>query len=472
MLLQSWLCGVQSWLIGNRRMRRATRRRQRATSPVSSEVLEVRSLLAANITATLVEVGGANECPEDAGQNAVQTITADDAVDFLGDIHHHGPGSWGPLFYYLPNFNDLITEDPITEDPVAEDPVAEDPVAEDPIAEDPIAEDPIAEDPIAEDPIAEDPIAEDPLAEDPLAEDPVAEDPVAEYPVAEYPVAGDPVAGDPIDGDPVDGVEPIIFPPGKGPEGSCFPVEPVAPPSPVEVAVGNIPGWSGNTTHTGQVEVVPSSAATTSPDGSPFAILTAGDPNQPVTLSHTFYVHVGDTISGSSFFHAGDYMPYDDAGGVRILDADGDVLEELMSSSVFTVGDFGQTGWISWQFVAQFEGNITIEAWVTNAADSFYDSQVGMANVEFNGTRVDFASATVEVIDPESDPMTPIISFDIEKPNDNSVEANTPSDEDASETIDTDVDTDSDPVAEDNEEGSLDSDYVAALSTSDWIDHV
>ena len=92
MLLQSWLRGVESWLIRNRRMRRATRRLPRADRLVSAEVLQVRSLLAANITATLAENSGENESAEEMEQNSTQATTADDASvssdatkDLIGD---------------------------------------------------------------------------------------------------------------------------------------------------------------------------------------------------------------------------------------------------------------------------------------------------------------------------------------------------------------------------------------------------
>ncbi len=80
MLIQNWLPGVQSLLIRSHQMSRMTRRRQSADGAVSAEVLEVRRLLAANITATLVEAVGENECPEDTGQNAVQSSTTDVTV--------------------------------------------------------------------------------------------------------------------------------------------------------------------------------------------------------------------------------------------------------------------------------------------------------------------------------------------------------------------------------------------------------
>ena len=80
MLMQSWLCGVHSCWFGSRQVSRATLRRKHGEGLVSAEVLEVRSLLTANIASTLAEPDGENECPENTGQNAAQTTSADEVV--------------------------------------------------------------------------------------------------------------------------------------------------------------------------------------------------------------------------------------------------------------------------------------------------------------------------------------------------------------------------------------------------------
>ena len=266
MLMQSWLRGVQSLLKRSRRMSRVTRRRQRAEGAVSAEVLEVRSLLAANIIATLAEAGGGDECPEYTGQNMAQATTADDAVSGNSEFEA----------------------------------------------------------------VAEDPVAEDPWIECGL--------------------------------------------PSKWENWNVS--------TTVELSLGNVSGWTGNITHTGSVQLVTATEMVGGPVGSPVALLTAGDANQPVTLSHSFSVQPGDVISGWSYFHASDYLPWDDLGGVRLLGDDGRVITELMTSSVSEVGDFGQTGWIAWQYIAQTEMTITVEAWVVNAGDSLFDSQVGLCDVQ------------------------------------------------------------------------------------------
>lgn len=75
-MLQNWLARLsRSLKPQSRRSVGCYPRRQRVQRFAASEVLEVRSLLAANITASLTEVGGKNECPGDAAQMTTTEVS-------------------------------------------------------------------------------------------------------------------------------------------------------------------------------------------------------------------------------------------------------------------------------------------------------------------------------------------------------------------------------------------------------------
>ncbi len=451
MLMQSWLRGVQSLLKRSRRMSRVTRRRQRAEGAVSAEVLEVRSLLAANITATLAEGGGENESHEDPGKNAAQTNSADDGVSANTEVEAvtettapAAPIQASQGFEVWCGEWDVGDVVPSSVDPEIE------------YLPPPI--DPSDPSNGGEPGGVVGPMAgsnKNPEPSDPT--NPVSIDP-------EFWSKVEPGSVDPgFSIDPICIVDPIeISPP-------IYIIDPI----PIEMSVGNTPGWTGSTTQTGNVEVVTSTGTMSVSDGSPFVLLTAGDPNQSVTLSHTFFVHPGDVVSGSSYFHAGDYMPWDDSGGVRILDADGHVVAEMMTSSVSAVGDFGQTGWISWQFVAQFEGVISVEAWVMNAGDDLYDSQVGLANFQVISDWIDVTPPTANVDASEIDNTMLVTVGDTEEPSGDGLvpesnQTETPSDLAVGETLDSDLETKVDT----GDEEFFETELNAAFSATDWIDGV
>ena len=82
------------------------------------------------------------------------------------------------------------------------------------------------------------------------------------------------------------------------------------------------------------------------------------------TLSQSFSLHAGGTISGVVGFYAGDYLPYDDDGylavnGVHIFDA-----------SVGSLGTYGNSGWVPFTFTASTYGVYTLELGGRNNGDN------------------------------------------------------------------------------------------------------
>lgn len=93
----------------------------------------------------------------------------------------------------------------------------------------------------------------------------------------------------------------------------------------------------------------------------------------------TAYGAVSSSVSNVSsfewFFQANDYMPFNDYGWYQL---DGGAINVL--SSVGAVGDFGNSGWQTFNFGTAFTGNLTFG--VTNLYDNWGSSQLYVKNVE------------------------------------------------------------------------------------------
>lgn len=110
-------------------------------------------------------------------------------------------------------------------------------------------------------------------------------------------------------------------------------------------------------------------------DGWRFAAMTANWAGLPVTLTQTFSVSGGVTLSGSAAFLAEDALDgsdYNDYGYVKI--SRGNWSQTLFSSSVSTVGNWGYTPWTGFSIFLADAGDYTIEAGVANATDDFNPS--------------------------------------------------------------------------------------------------
>jgi hypothetical protein len=104
-------------------------------------------------------------------------------------------------------------------------------------------------------------------------------------------------------------------------------------------------------------------------EGSYFAQLNAGvDVNVYTTISQTFNMAAGSTISGWAAFQANDYIPFNDDAYVKIGSS------TLWQSSVSAVGNYGHTNWEYWSWSAPLPGTYTIEAGVRNFLDNSVSS--------------------------------------------------------------------------------------------------
>jgi hypothetical protein len=115
-------------------------------------------------------------------------------------------------------------------------------------------------------------------------------------------------------------------------------------------------------------------------DGSAFALLTTGlGQDLYSTLSQTFTASAGDAIHGWAFFDAGDYLPFNDDGYVRIKEGN----HVLFSADVAAVGEYSETPWTAWAFTLPTAGSYTLEAGVRNRGDNGYDSFLGLDDIRF-----------------------------------------------------------------------------------------
>ena len=92
--------------------------------------------------------------------------------------------------------------------------------------------------------------------------------------------------------------------------------------------------------------------------------------NVYTTLSQTITLSLGDTVSGVWGFQANDYSPYNDDG---YLSVNGN---NILVSNVSTVGDYGNSGWIAWSYVAPTSGDYTFQIGVENGMHNHYPSGV------------------------------------------------------------------------------------------------
>lgn len=82
------------------------------------------------------------------------------------------------------------------------------------------------------------------------------------------------------------------------------------------------------------------------------------------TLSQTFTLTAGSTISGYFGFFAGDYLPYDDDGYLSINGVN------ILAYSVSALGTYGNSGWVPFSFTAPTAGSYTLEIGGRNVLDN------------------------------------------------------------------------------------------------------
>jgi hypothetical protein len=136
---------------------------------------------------------------------------------------------------------------------------------------------------------------------------------------------------------------------------------------------GNFTGWNFNSPVLSFVVTSKEASGGTvySPmEGSYFALLAAGiGANVYTTVSQSVWLNTGETISGYAAFLGFDYCPYNDNAYVKINNS------VVWSSSIYDVGNYGNTPWQSWMWTATTGGNYTLEYGVDNASDNACSSQ-------------------------------------------------------------------------------------------------
>jgi parallel beta-helix repeat protein len=141
------------------------------------------------------------------------------------------------------------------------------------------------------------------------------------------------------------------------------------------------PGGSANvvTTHIGGMETVYSPI-----DGSYFSLLKTDGPGSYTTVSQTFSINAGESISGWAAFDARDSGYWNDNACVQILQGDV-VIATPWYSDVSIVGDFGDGPWEEWSWTATSSGSYDLEYRVANAGDSSVDSYALFDSTVYTG---------------------------------------------------------------------------------------
>lgn len=135
--------------------------------------------------------------------------------------------------------------------------------------------------------------------------------------------------------------------------------------------VGNLGFESGLAawTSTGNVFTTQNAFSFSAAEGAQFAVVDANGCSGS-TLTQTFTGAAGEVIRGQAAFTAGDYLPFNDYGVLRICCGDTD----LFYADVASVGDFGQTPWTEWSFTIPADGTYTLHAECRNLLDCAFNS--------------------------------------------------------------------------------------------------
>ena len=110
------------------------------------------------------------------------------------------------------------------------------------------------------------------------------------------------------------------------------------------------------------------------------------------TLSRSFSLKAGGTISGYAGFLANDYLPYNDSAYLKVNDTN------LLYWDVAAVGNYGQSGWAFFNFVAPTDGIYTLQLGVANHGDNGLDSQAVIDAIQATGTVPEAASWAMMVL--------------------------------------------------------------------------
>ncbi|WP_354623329.1 PEP-CTERM sorting domain-containing protein [Psychromonas sp. MME2] len=119
--------------------------------------------------------------------------------------------------------------------------------------------------------------------------------------------------------------------------------------------------------NTAQATLIDLTTATTS------GVTSISSNNALLNATSWMSVDVTDALSFEWYFKANDYLPYDDYGYFGL-----DGVKTTLAS-VSSVGDYGNSGWMTYQFDSAFTGALTFG--VQNVLDNGFNSQLTVKNV-------------------------------------------------------------------------------------------
>ncbi len=141
---------------------------------------------------------------------------------------------------------------------------------------------------------------------------------------------------------------------------------------------GNVSGWTAS--GTGAFGATDSLGPFAPFEGLFFGFVEGGEQDVYTTLSRAFDLQAGDEISGEVGFRANDV--FEDGG--TIFNDDGYLTINgltLFSRDVAAVGDFGDSGWVHFSFVAPTAGTYLLEIGAANRGDGGFASAVVLDNL-------------------------------------------------------------------------------------------
>jgi hypothetical protein len=139
---------------------------------------------------------------------------------------------------------------------------------------------------------------------------------------------------------------------------------------------GDLSDWSANTPFS---SVTDNYGGYTAQHGDYFAYVDAGlGMDAFSTLSQTFSLQAGQTLTGFAGFKANDYLPFDDSAYLAVNGS------HLLDWNVGSVGDYGSRGWTSFSFTAATAGDYTLELGVANHGDNSFPSTAVLDNVSLS----------------------------------------------------------------------------------------
>jgi len=169
----------------------------------------------------------------------------------------------------------------------------------------------------------------------------------------------------------------------------------LAAPDNLGFETGTLSGWiaSGEAFPTPTISNSDGGSFDAAAEGELFGVITAGQGMGVYsTLSHSFTLNAGGTISGYAGFLANDYLPFNDDAYLSVNGVN------LLAWDVVGVGDYNASGWVHFSFVAPVAGIYTLQLGVTNRNDNSMSSQAVIDGVQVTGEAPEAASWAMMVL--------------------------------------------------------------------------